>query len=54
MPTDPAQEPEKTTPLLDYYREREQLVTVNGARAIDEVTWSVIVQLQRLQRQLSR
>jgi len=44
---------EKTTPLLDYYREREQLVTVNGARAIDEVTWSVIVQLQRLQRQLS-
>lgn len=45
---------EKTTPLLDYYREREQLVTVNGARAIDEVTWSVIVQLQRLQRQLSR
>jgi adenylate kinase len=45
---------EKTTPLLNYYREREQLVTVNGARAIDEVTWSVIVQLQRLQRQLSR
>jgi adenylate kinase len=43
---------ERTRPLLDYYRERERLVTVNGDRPIDEVTWSVIVQLQRVKRLL--
>jgi adenylate kinase len=41
-----------TQPLLDYYAERERLITVNGDRPIDEVTWSVIVQLQRVQRLL--
>ena len=39
-------------PLLDYYRERECLVNVNGDRPVEEVTWSVIVQLQRAQKQL--
>jgi adenylate kinase len=43
---------ERTRPLLDYYRERERLVTVNGDRPIDEVTWSVVVQLQRVKRLL--
>jgi len=43
---------ERTQPLLHYYRERERLVTVNGDRPVDEVTWSVIVQLQRVQRLL--
>jgi adenylate kinase len=43
---------ESTWPLLDYYREREQLIQVNGDRPIDEVTWSVIVQLQRAQKAL--
>jgi adenylate kinase len=43
---------ERTQPLLQYYRERERLVTVNGDRPVDEVTWSVIVQLQRVQRLL--
>ena len=43
---------ERTRPLLEYYRERERLVTVNGDRPIDEVTWSVIVQLQRVKRLL--
>jgi adenylate kinase len=43
---------ERTKPLLDYYAERERLVTVNGDRPIDEVTWSVIVQLQRVKRLL--
>jgi adenylate kinase len=37
---------------LEYYRERERLVTVNGDRPIDEVTWSVVVQLQRVKRLL--
>jgi adenylate kinase len=41
-----------TEPLLAYYREREQLVTVNGDRPVEEVTWSVIVQLQRVKRLL--
>ena len=41
-----------TWPLLDYYRERECLVNVNGDRPVEEVTWSVIVQLQRAQKQL--
>jgi adenylate kinase len=43
---------ERTQPLLDYYAERERLVHVNGDRPIDEVTWSVVVQLQRVQRLL--
>jgi adenylate kinase len=43
---------ERTQPLLDYYRQRERLIAVNGDRPVDEVTWSVIVQLQRAQRQL--
>jgi adenylate kinase len=43
---------ERTQPLLVYYAERERLVTVNGDRPIDEVTWSAIVQLQKVQRLL--
>jgi adenylate kinase len=38
---------EKTRPLLDYYAQRELLIQVNGARPVTEVTWSVVVQLQR-------
>ena len=41
-----------TEPLLAYYAERERLVQVNGDRPIDEVTWSIVVQLQRVQRLL--
>ncbi|MGH8892789.1 MAG: adenylate kinase [Actinomycetes bacterium] len=43
---------EKTRPMVDYYAERERLVTVNGARPADEVTWSTIVQLQRARKLL--
>jgi adenylate kinase len=43
---------EVTRPLLAYYAERERLVNVNGDRPIEEVTWSVVVQLQRVQRLL--
>ena len=42
----------KTRPMIAYYAEREQLVTVNGARPADEVTWSVTVQLQKVKRRL--
>jgi adenylate kinase len=41
---------DKTMPLLAYYAEREKLVTVNGGRPVDEVTWSIVVQLQRARR----
>lgn len=44
---------ERTLPMLDYYAERETLVTVNGARPISEVTWSVIVQLQKVRRRVT-
>lgn len=43
---------EFTRPLLEYYAAREKLITVNGDRPVEEVTWSVIVQLQRVQKQL--
>lgn len=43
---------EKTRPMIDYYAERERLVTVNGARPVDEVTWSMIVQLQKTRKLL--
>lgn len=44
---------ERTLPMLDYYAEREKLVIVNGEREMDEVTWSIRVQLQRVARTLS-
>jgi adenylate kinase len=39
-----------TRPMLDYYAEREELITVNGARPVREVFWSITVQLQQLHR----
>jgi adenylate kinase len=44
---------EHTLPMLDYYRERERLITINGMRPPNEVTWSIIVQLQKVQRLLT-
>lgn len=44
---------EKTLPMLNYYAAREKLINVNGARAVDEVTWSITVQLQRLAKALA-
>jgi adenylate kinase len=40
----------KTRPMLDYYAEREELITVNGARPVPEVFWSITVQLQQLRQ----
>ena len=40
----------KTRPMLDYYAKREELITVNGARPVPEVSWSIAVQLQQLRR----
>ena len=41
---------EKTRPMLAYYAQREELITVNGARPVNEVAWSITVQLQQLRR----
>jgi adenylate kinase len=43
----------KTRPMLDYYAERAELITVNGARPVPEVAWSITVQLQQLRRRTS-
>jgi adenylate kinase len=43
---------EHTRPMLDYYATREKLLTVNGSRPIDEVSWSLMVQLQKVRREL--
>lgn len=40
----------KTRPMLAYYAQREELITVNGARPVNEVAWSITVQLQQLRR----
>ena len=40
----------KTLPMLDYYAQREELVSVNGARPVQEVAWSIAVQLQALRK----
>jgi adenylate kinase len=36
--------------MLDYYAEREELITVNGARPQNEVAWSISVQLQQARK----
>ena len=38
--------------MIAYYEQRERLVTVNGARRPDEVSWSLIVQLQKHKKEL--
>ena len=40
----------KTLPMLDYYADREQLIMVNGARPVNEVAWSISVQLQQARK----
>jgi adenylate kinase len=40
----------RTRPMLDYYAQRAELITVNGARPAPEVFWSITVQLQQLRR----
>ncbi|MBA2769193.1 MAG: adenylate kinase [Sporichthyaceae bacterium] len=39
---------QKTRPMVAYYAEREELITVNGSLPADEVTRSVIEQLDAL------
>jgi adenylate kinase len=45
---------EHTWPLLDYYRDREQLITVDGDAPMDEVTAAVVTELERVREELDR
>lgn len=36
----------QTTPLVEYYAVREELITIDGGRRIDEVSWSLVSALQ--------
>src|SRR3954447_6161265 len=45
---------EQTVPLIEYYRERERLVTVNGAAPVDQVTWSLLVQIDLTNRAIEK
>jgi hypothetical protein len=38
--------------MLDYYAQREELLTVDGGRSIDEVSWLLVDGIQRLRRAL--
>jgi adenylate kinase len=44
---------ELTTPLLDYYANREILITVDGAHPIPEVTAAAIAELEKIQPHLT-
>lgn len=35
------------TPLVAYYAEREELITIDGGRSVDEVSWDLVSALQR-------
>jgi adenylate kinase len=41
-----------TQPLLDYYRDRERLLTVDGHLPVEEVTASVVAQLEQVRQEL--
>lgn len=37
---------QQTTPLVKYYAVREELITVDGGRSVDEVSWALVSALQ--------
>ncbi|MDQ3735245.1 MAG: adenylate kinase [Actinomycetota bacterium] len=37
---------QQTTPLVDYYAVREELININGGRSVDEVSWELVSALQ--------
>ncbi len=36
----------QTTPLVEYYAVREELITIDGGRSVDEVSWELVSALQ--------
>lgn len=45
---------EMTPPMLDYYRQREIVITIDGSRSIDEVTAAAVAELDRIRPLLDR
>lgn len=45
---------EQTVPLIEYYRDRERLVTVNGEAPIEQVTWSLLVQIDLARKAIEK
>ena len=45
---------EQTVPLIDYYRDRERLVTVNGDAPVEQVTWSLLVQIDLARKAIEK
>jgi adenylate kinase len=45
---------EQTVPLVEYYRDRERLVTVNGEAPIEQVTWSLLVQIDLARKAIEK
>lgn len=45
---------EQTVPLIEYYRERERLVTVNGAAPVEQVAWSLLVQIDLTRKAIEK
>lgn len=44
---------ERTVPMLDYYAEREELVTVDGSAPVDQVSRQVLRELEAVRGRLS-
>ena len=44
---------EKTRPMIDYYAQRERLVTVDGAQPADDVTAAVMAELEEHEADLA-
>jgi adenylate kinase len=45
---------EQTVPLIEYYRERERLITVNGAAPIEQVTWSLLAYIDLARKAIAK
>jgi adenylate kinase len=45
---------EQTRPMLGYYREREELVTVDGCEPVDQVQSTVLDRLEQLRQKLEQ
>lgn len=45
---------EQTVPLIEYYRDRERLVTVNGDAPVEQVNWSLLVQIDLARKAIEK
>ena len=45
---------EQTVPLIEYYRDRERLVSVNGAAPVEQVTWSLLAHIDLTRKAIAK